>query len=300
MRRLARTIVTGATVGAAWLAPDIAGAQDGAGGGRSAAQAMPSWARSVVRIWFECNNTIDSGAGVVISKSGRVLTAAHVGRSCTSNQTRIFVGFVTSPYQPPTRQYAASRVHTSVDNLGNPTAYDLALLQIVNPDSSTLHPAVVSRALPMPGDDALVVGFPRLPYQWLPGQPEPNLSVLRTHLLSVATATPTDTVPSRLHYGGGTLSGMSGGPVFDRNGHLVGIHSARATANIVNLLNENCPSADYQANRCSGNALRIDYRDHAGANRTQVVNVSYFDLKALLENYGWATSIWRVPESWLQ
>ncbi len=256
----------------------------------------PNWTNSVVAIWYECDGKIFSGTGVIVSNSGYILTAAHVGRDCNNVVgTKIKVGLGNSVYAIPQKTFTASFVNSTTDNVGNPNVYDLKLLKIDSTEGVQLTPASFSTVLPFPGDDISIAGFPDLPFNYL-SQRQSSLSIFKTNLLSCFDEG-NNNIVTRLHYGGNSLPGFSGGPIFDKSGHLVGIHSSRTTANINNLLNTNCNETT--ANPCYGNAIRFPVLTADNAIVSQVVNLDYIALKTVLDNYSWGTSIWRIPQQWI-
>lgn len=256
----------------------------------------PNWTNSVVKIWYQCNGNTYTGTGVIVSKSGYILTAAHVGRDCNDiANTTIQVGIVNSAYNVPQKTFTASSIKSATDNVGNPNVYDLKLLKIDNLSGEILSPVSFSTVLPFPGDEIWIAGFPNLPFDYL-SQTQASLSVFRTNLLS-CFGEGGNNIPTRLHYGGNSLPGFSGGPLFDKSGKLIGIHSTRTTANINNLLNTNCN--DTNANPCYGNAVRFPVLTANSQIVSQVVHIDYNALKTVLDNYSWGTSIWRIPQEWL-
>lgn len=256
----------------------------------------PNWTNSVVAIWYECNGKTFSGTGVIVSKSGYILTAAHVGRDCNNvGGTKIKVGLGNSVYAIPQKTFTASMVNSITDNVDNPNVYDLKLLKIDSTNGVQLTPASFATILPFPGDDVSIAGFPDLPFDYL-SQKQSSLSVFKTNLLSCFDEG-NNNIATRLHYGGNSLPGFSGGPIFDKSGNLVGIHSSRTTANINNLLNTNCNETT--AKPCYGNAIRFPVLTAANTVVSQVVNLDYNALKTVLDNYSWGTSIWRIPQQWI-
>jgi Trypsin-like peptidase domain len=261
--------------------------------------AMPAWASSVVKIWYECNGTTYTGAGVIVSNSGYILTASHVGRDCSGiSSTSIQIGVVSSAYIQPQPKYTATLIDQITDNAGNPNVYDLKLLKIDTTGGIKLTSAAYATTLPFPGDDIFVAGFPDLPFTFL-SQKQASLSVYKTNVFS-CFAEAGNNIPTRIHYGGNSLPGFSGGPIFDKTGHLIGIHSTRSTANITNLLTTPCGDSANTQNPCWGNAVRFQLLTKDNRLVTQEVNINYNALKNVLDNYSWGTSIWRIPQQWLK
>ena len=258
---------------------------------------LPEWSKSVVKIWYECEGNTYTGTGVIVSKTGHIITAAHVGRPCNnSNNTKINIGLVNSAYSTPVQSFTASLINSATDNIGNPNVYDLKLLKICNLNNSELIPAVFASKLPFAGDEIFISGFPDLPFIFLNNQKTASLSVYKTNVLSCYSEN-NNGIPTRIHYGGNSLPGFSGGPIFNKNGELIGIHSTRSTANITNLLNTNC--TDTSDNPCWGNALRFQVLSSENEVSTQVIHLDYNALKNVLDNYSWGTSIWKIPQAWI-
>jgi hypothetical protein len=257
---------------------------------------MPSWTQSVVKIRYVLGGDTLTGAGVIVSSSGYVLTAAHVGSSLSGKPgTVISIGLAKSLYAKPEFLYTA----TEVNNITDDNTYDLKLLKINKSDNVQLTFAAFASTVPFPGDEISIAGFPDLPVKFLP-QKLGSFSIYKTAILSCYSETRNDT-PTRLHYGGGSLPGFSGGPVFNSNGQLIGIHSARFTANIENLFYPEKPCADPQnAQRpCFGNTIRFQVVTAHNKIRTQEINLDYNALKSILDNYSWGTSIWNIPQQWI-
>jgi S1-C subfamily serine protease len=204
---------------------------------KTALSQLPSWRTSVVLIRVTCSTSEPPylGTGVVVGDSGLVMSAAHVGNACPS-VTEVTMGAVRSPYAGPRAELAAVRIRRRVDGEDEEPSgatkvgwyEDLALYQISNMTSSGLTPARISPDYPVPGDEVTIVGFAGLPYWYKDAPPSsPGLTVFKTTLVSVAANA--DDVPYRLHYTGATLPRVSGGPVFNKAGELLGIHSGRVT-----------------------------------------------------------------------
>ena len=283
------------------LLPSTAQSQD-----RRAAEALrrvPAWQNSVVAISVDCGHANGPffGSGVVVSPGGLVLTAGHVGRDCL-NVTTAMVGALRSPYAAPAMTLSARLVARRVNGTDNPDSSvvlnareeDLALWQIENFNSTSgLRPATLATRFPAPGDAVTIAGFSRLPYRWLnfnhPRQA--GLTLNRLNLISVAAHA--NDVPFRLHYAGTTLAGVSGGPVFDEEGRLIGIHSGRATDDIFNLLSTTCdPSSS------GGSCMTVSVPAANGGTATGAIGVNLGSVKEILENYSWATSIHALPADW--
>lgn len=255
---------------------------------------LPTWTQSIVKIQYKVgpgNDSIFTGTGVIISRSGYVLTAAHVGKGLV-RRTVISIGQPTSVYAAPSFQYTATEVaQLPIDN-----KQDLKLLKINNPNNVQFPAATFATVAPFPGNDISVAGYPDLPFRGvgLLGA----LSIYKTTILSGYSDANTN-IPTRLHYGGGAMEGFSGGPVFNDRGHLLGIHSGRVTANLENLLKDSDSCNDAPGNSCFGNVLRFPVMGPGNQTRTQTVAINYYNLKSVLDNYCWGTSIWKIPQVWI-
>jgi hypothetical protein len=270
---------------------------------------LPGWARSLVKIWTTCQITTSSGAvenkelegtGVVLTATGNVATAAHVGRDCEGGTNiKWRVGPIVSlkaAYSSPAPRWNATLHQRLVDNLKNPTTHDLALLKVTGAAAGELTPIKIAKEWPVPGDTIQVAGFSDLPFFWLgdPAAKDAGPTIFTTQLMS-AWAGGTG-APQRLHYGGGGLSGLSGGPVVNGRGELIGIHSSRASANVTNVLSTNCSDGPCD----SGLSVAFQVPKSGGGTETQIVRANPVGLKGVLENYGWATAISRIPAEWLR
>ena len=261
---------------------------------------MPAWTQSIVRIRYTLNGKELTGSGVIVSASGYVLTAGHVGDGMAGQPgTRIRIGQVASPYGPVDYRYAAKELYRATDA----NTHDLKLLQITNPPSAPaarLTPAPLATTAPFPGNEVFVAGFPNLPFAYLPHSPGAGLSIYKTAILSCYAEAGTN-VPTRLHYGGGSLPGFSGGPVFNHDGQLLGIHSARATDNVTDLFYPEAPCTENAtpAKPCFGNTLRFPVMGAQNQLRTQEITLNHMGLKTVLDNFSWGTSIWRIPQKWV-
>jgi hypothetical protein len=266
----------------------------------SARARLAATAPGLVKIWVSCDGAVYEGAGVVFTAQGHILTAAHVGKACIGVPNEVWAGAVTSIYGVPNRTHRADIIERISDGVANPTQaqagftrkQDIALYRLRS-GQAPIAPARISSDPPLAGDALHVVGFADLPFVGANDNRSAGPSIFRTTLVSVGTGQ--NDIPARLHYEGGAWKGMSGGPVYNGNNQLVGIHSARATLDVVDLVNEQC---DPQQANCFGNALAFDLQDPAGAAKRQVINVDFNSVKSILENYGWATSVFSIPASW--
>lgn len=279
---------------------------------------LPAWARSVVKIWVQCqlpDGTMSlpgEGAGVIVHKDGLVLTAAHVGKDCVGKPGLVTrIGPVDQIYFEPAQKFTATLVARQVDNNPSPGAnnlelineQDLALYKIDNFVQGASTVAKLSKKTLIPGQPLAVAGFPNLPVWFTPGHPGPagakkiGFSLYKTHLLSVAATSAG--VPFRLHYGSGTLEGMSGGPVFNEAGELVGIHSTRSTKGVFDALLDACDKPSTNNRKCFGNAITIPKGQLQGATEDRTVYLDVAAIKNILEGYAWATSVNAIPPAWL-
>ena len=280
---------------------------------------VPDWMKSIVKIWVTCDvryndgtvaaGQVFSGTGTVLTAAGKVVSAAHVGSRCISGTEQWRAGPVTSVYAEPTpvAAWTVTRTTQLLDPAQN--VRDLALFQISGAQAGELRPIVVATDSPVPGDPIRVVGFSDLPFEYLPVR-QAGVSVLTTNLISAwADGAAYGGAAQRLHYSGAALPGMSGGPVLNARGQLIGVHSTRTTANINDVLNTNCsmpPAPDDTAwtldrkKTCYGNAVLFEVPLAGGGTRTQTVNVQPNSLKTVLDNYAWATGAAVIPTDWRQ
>lgn len=281
-------------------AAESVGAQSRAA--RDSAQAeVGSRVPGLVKIWVNCPGSAAEGAGVLVSDSGHVLTAGHVGLGCIGATADIRIGRATGVYGVPARTHRADVIARMSDGKANPTSaqagftrrQDIALFKVRSGQPTLGPPARISRSLPLPGDLIRVAGFSNLPFAVADSASSAGISVFQTSLASVAADT-ADT-PLRLHYGGGSWQGMSGGPVYNDQNEVIGIHSARAMRDVENLLNENC---NPRVQGCFGNAIAFDIPRPGGGTRTQLVNIPFDSVRAILENFSWATSVHAIPGTW--
>jgi hypothetical protein len=215
------------------------------------------------------------------------------------------MGRLQSLYTAPGQELTATFQRRVVDGRPSPTTaqikgavfQDLALWKITNMTGSDLVPATLATTFPMPGEQIEIAGFAGSPF-WhtingnFGANAGPGLTRFRAWLASVG-ASPQD-VPYRLHYPGYTLSGVSGGPVFNAQGQLIGIHSTRTSLEIKDAILTTCPT--------DGRAVNCINVTVPGPNNSQVQRTIALDiggLKNMLENYGWATSIFAIPPGWL-
>jgi S1-C subfamily serine protease len=266
---------------------------------------LDPWLRSVVYLRITCKAGDDPyvGTGILVRDTGEVLTAAHVGSECL-NVTTAKVGRLQSLYTAPGEELTAtfqkriadSRTSPTKDQVQDAEFQDLALWKIDNMANSGLVAARLATDFPSPGEPIEIVGFSNLPYRHgIVGtngvNAGPGLTRFRTALISVG-ASDRD-VPYRLHYPGFTLGGASGGPVFNAQGQLLGIHSTRTAEKVRESLVVGCTIGSLK------NCVPVMV---PGRNKSQVrstVGIDVLKLKAMLDNYSWATSIFAIPAGWL-
>ncbi len=266
---------------------------------------MDAWLRSVVYIRISCPGATypSVGTGVLIRGTGEVLTAAHVGSDCPA-VTTARMGRIRSLYSAPGTELTATLKRRISDNRATPDQaqirsaefQDLALWKIDNLTDDNLVPAKMATAFPMPGEPIEVAGFSGLPY-WhgLNGtagaNAGPGLTRFRISLASVGASA--QDVPYRLNYIGGTLAGVSGGPVFNAAGDLLGIHSTRTTQLIKDTMMVGCTAGK------DHNCVEVMVPSTGSSSARSTIGLGILGMKGLLENYSWATSIFAIPSGWL-
>jgi S1-C subfamily serine protease len=264
---------------------------------------LDPWLRSVVMLRITCPTGVYEGAGVLVRATGEVLTAAHVGSECIG-VTKAKVGRIQSLYAKPGEELTATLVGRIADSDETPTQsqvknadfQDLALWKIDNMANANLTPATMAADFPMPGEPIEVVGFSSQPFMHpivgtAGANQGPGLTRFKTSLISVGAST--QEVPYRLHYPGFTLEGVSGGPIFNARGELIGIHSTRDPRDVESAIRTGCDTTDDK--NCVSVML-------PGANKTSARGTIGLDpdrLMAMLDNYSWATSIHAIPIGWL-
>lgn len=172
---------------------------------RSPRRPMPGWSDEQFVIEDNPNGPADSmGTAFAVDRDGAWLTAQHVTHGCAR------VGLEDGRFARPVSRVIESR------------EADAALVA----DSLTSEAALpLSRRIPQPGTPGYHMGFPA-------GEPTLVMSELigeasarrgRSDLTQPILAwAETGRIPD----GDGTLSGISGGPVFAEDGHVVGVNSA--------------------------------------------------------------------------
>lgn len=257
----------------------------------------------LVKMFVYCNADVRpwTGAGVVYTDSGHILTAAHLGNACMQGADSVKVGAVTSPYEAPRPMFRAKLIQRAADQILSPsgaatdTAHfqDVAIYQL-NPGQERVPAARLATQTIIPGDAIHVAGFADLPYNANKERIIGGPTIFRTSIQSVK-ALP-DGSAQRLHYEGGTWPGLSGGPVYNTLNEVVGVHSSRRGMPTENLLNSRCdPMLGPQ---CVGNAVSFEVRNSVGEVQRKVINVDITVLKGLLDHFGWASSVDALPSGW--
>ncbi len=172
---------------------------------RSPRRPAPQWSDESFVIEDRTGHPMDSmGTAFAVDRDGAWLTAEHVTHDCSR------LGLEDGDFASPVTRVIESREGDAAlvrDGLASTTALPL------------------SERMPQPGSTGYHMGFP---------QGRPTLVI--SELIGAADARrgrTGDTQPvlawaerGRLPEGDGTLSGISGGPVFAEDGHVVGVNSA--------------------------------------------------------------------------
>ncbi len=196
---------------------------------------MPVGAESIVKLWITCEGKTWTGAGAVVSRSGHILTAAHVGSACINlKDIKIDVGPVTDAYSEPVVTWTAKLVGRVADGKRDPSSADLsntsfqdAALYRIEKFEPTIPVAGLAGSYPIAGDSVSIAGFSNMPFEYANSENTiAGISIVKSSLLSVAARRG---VPFRLHTTSMTLPGLSGGPVLDSSGAVIGIHSSLRT-----------------------------------------------------------------------
>lgn len=263
---------------------------------------LPAWRTSVVTIRITCGDgNRYEGVGVVVKGTGEVLSAAHVGSHCLEVH-KAAIGIVRSPYASPGDDLTATlkaRIADDRTSFDQEAArkidfQDLALWKIDDMRGSGLTPVKIAKRFPIAGDPIEIVGFSNLPFlHTRNGNAGLNsgtgITRYRTWISSVG-GTAGSNLPYRIHYAGFTLPGLSGGPVFNRRGELIGIHAGRYAKPIDNALYSGCDTS-------KPNCVAVRAQDGTGAT---TIGVNTDALKTMLDNYSWATSVFAIPAGWLR
>ena len=171
---------------------------------RSPRRPLPGWSDEQFVIEDDGRRADSMGTAFAVDRDGAWLTAEHVTHGCTR------VGLEDGRFARPVSRIVESR------------EADAALVR----DGVTSNAALpLSNRAPQPGTPGYHMGFPA-------GQPKLVLSELigeasarrgRSDLTQPVLAW---AEKGRIPAGDGTLSGISGGPVFAEDGHVVGVNSA--------------------------------------------------------------------------
>lgn len=156
---------------------------------------------------------VASGTGIVMSKTGEVITNAHVVSGARS---------ITVTFNDSSTPLPATLVGASPDN-------DLALLEVSG--ATNLVPATLADSgSVVVGDSVLAVGYAL----GLAGGPTVTDGIISALGRSVATETATGqtvTLTGMLQTDAAISSGNSGGPLVNAAGQVVGVNTVVATSN---------------------------------------------------------------------
>jgi S1-C subfamily serine protease len=172
---------------------------------RTPRRPMPQWGDEQFVIEDDPGGPTDSmGTAFAVDRDGAWLTAQHVTHGCAR------VGLEDGRFARPVSRIVESR------------EADAALVADSLPSVAALP---LSRRIPQPGTPGYHMGFPA-------GEP----TLVMSELIGEASARRgrSDVMQpilawaekGRIPSGDGTLSGISGGPVFAEDGHVVGVNSA--------------------------------------------------------------------------
>ncbi|WP_420145820.1 S1 family peptidase [Sphingobium sp.] len=171
---------------------------------RSPRRPLPGWSNEQFVIEDDGKRADSMGTAFAVDRDGAWLTAQHVTHGCTR------VGLEDGRFARPVSRIVESR------------EADAALVR----DGLTSDAALpLSARAPQPGTPGYHMGFPA-------GQPKLVLSELigeasaRRGRSEVTQPILAWAEKGRIPPGDGTLSGISGGPVFAEDGHVVGVNSA--------------------------------------------------------------------------
>ena len=158
------------------------------------------------------STVIASGTGIVVSKSGEVVTNAHVVSGATS---------VTVTLNGSSTPLDATVV-------GQSPAHDLALLQVRG--ASDLTPAVLADSgAAVVGDSVLAVGY-ALGLAGGPSVTDGIISALGRSVVTESASGQTVTLTEMLQTDAAISSGNSGGPLVNAAGRVVGVNTVVATS----------------------------------------------------------------------
>ncbi|BCL35603.1 serine protease [Nostoc sp. MS1] len=183
------------------------------------AQSAKDVAKVAIPTTVQINNTLspgDSGSGVIIAKNGNtytVLTANHVVKNPNSE-------YIIRTYNG--KEYTV----TTVQSLsGKPGSLDLAIAKFESKDDLAIAPLANSDETSI-GSGIYVSGYP-LPAK---GGTEREYAFTNGQVTNIR---PSNNEGYTMRYDAVTRRGMSGGPVFDVSGRVVGIHGQGDTVGTV-------------------------------------------------------------------
>ncbi|BAT51893.1 TPR repeat-containing protein [Nostoc sp. NIES-3756] len=183
------------------------------------AQSAKDVAKVAIPTTVQINNTLspgDSGSGVIIAKNGNtytVLTANHVVKNPNSE-------YIIRTYNG--KEYTV----TTVQSLsGKPGNLDLAIAKFDSKDDLAIAPLANSDETSI-GSGVYVSGYP-LPAK---GGTEREYAFTNGQVTNIR---PSNNEGYTMRYDAVTRRGMSGGPVFDVSGRVVGIHGQGDTVGTV-------------------------------------------------------------------
>ncbi|BAY40394.1 TPR repeat-containing protein [Nostoc sp. NIES-2111] len=183
------------------------------------AQSAKDVAKVAIPTTVQINNTLspgDSGSGVIIAKNGNtytVLTANHVVKNPNSE-------YIIRTYNG--KEYTV----TTVQSLsGKPGNLDLAIAKFESKDDLAIAPLANSDETSI-GSGVYVSGYP-LPAK---GGTEREYAFTNGQVTNIR---PSNNEGYTMRYDAVTRRGMSGGPVFDVSGRVVGIHGQGDTVGTV-------------------------------------------------------------------
>ncbi|UKO99312.1 S1 family peptidase [Nostoc sp. UHCC 0870] len=167
-------------------------------------------AQTAIPTTVQINNTLspgDSGSGVIIAKNGNTytaLTANHVVKNPNSEyMIRTFKG----------KEYSVKEVQSLSGSTGS---LDLAIVKFESKDGLTIAPLTNSDEASI-GSGIYISGYP-LPIK---GGTEREYAFTNGQVTTIRSS---NNEGYTMRYDAVTRRGMSGGPVFDVSGRVVGIH----------------------------------------------------------------------------
>jgi serine protease Do len=183
------------------------------------AQSARDVAKVAIPSTVQINNTLspgDSGSGVIIAKNGNtytLLTANHVVKNPNSE-------YIIRTYNG--KEYTVTTVQSLSGKQGNldlaiakfESKEDLAIAPLANSDETSIGSGIYVSGYPLPAK-----GGTEREYAFTNGQ--------------VINIRPSNNEGYTMRYDAVTRRGMSGGPVFDVSGRVVGIHGQGDTVGTV-------------------------------------------------------------------